>query len=392
MAPSAGGVRLRKLLDAVMALGDEPRLPAALERIVGTAVELTGAAGGAFAALDQSGHELEEVVVVPGGGEGAGAGVLPSGGVLAALVSSPRPLRLAAGEAPTEGEPSDGRPDATTVPAGRSFLGVPIEVRQRVYGFLCLTDKEGAEGFDERDEELAVSLAKAAGMAVDNAAMRERFGEVVVLEERERIARELHDVVIQRIYGVGLHLQACLRDLDAEELRRRLESAVSDLDETIDDIRATIYELQSTRRAGTPLRRAVADLVEESARALGFTPEVHVQGPVDTAVTAATAEHLLIVLREALSNVARHARATSAQVRIRATEDQVELVVSDDGVGPPQRATIAMDVERPVGPGGGQGLRNIAARAEKLGGTASFDPGPAGGSVLRWAVPLHWMY
>src|SRR5690606_32585869 len=163
-------------------------------------------------------------------------------------------------------------------------------------------------------------------------------------------------------------------------------------DETIDDIRATIYELQSTRRAGTPLRRAVADLVEESARALGFTPEVHVEGPVDTAVTAATAEHLLIVLREALSNVARHARATSAQVRIRATEDQVELVVSDDGVGPPQRATIAMDVERPVGPGGGQGLRNIAARAEKLGGTASFDPGPAGGSVLRWAVPLHWMY
>jgi len=294
--------------------------------------------------------------------------------MLAALVSSPRPLRLAAREAPTEGEPSDGRPDATTVPAGRSFLGVPIEVRQRVYGFLYLADKQHAEEFDERDEELAVLLAKAAGLAIDNATMRERFAEVVVLEERERIARELHDVVIQRIYGVGLNLQACIRVLDDPELQSRLGAAVSDLDETIDDIRSSIFELHSTRPANTTLRQAVERLVLEYSRLLGFTPEVHFVGDLESSVTAPTAEHLLLVLREALSNVARHARASSVLVEVQAGDELLVRVV-DDGVGIPPEVSES-------------GLRNMRTRAQARGGSLTMRNREPHGTVVEWRVPL----
>jgi len=391
MAPLAGGERLRKLLDAVMSLGSGFDLPATLERIVTAAVELTGSEYGAFGLLDETGTRLDDFVLVGLDEEHRIAiGDPPiDAGVLGTLIASRGPVRIGA---------ASDRPDGPSVPPHHpeveSFLGVPVEVRQRVYGFLYLADKQHAEEFDERDEELAVLLAKAAGLAIDNATMRERFAEVVVLEERERIARELHDVVIQRIYGVGLNLQACIRVLDDPELQSRLGAAVSDLDETIDDIRSSIFELHSTRPANTTLRQAVERLVLEYSRLLGFTPEVHFVGDLESSVTAPTAEHLLLVLREALSNVARHAHARSAWLRIEATADHVELTVTDDGVGPPQHASVSPDEERPLARGRavGQGLRNIEARAEKLGGTSSFAPGPAGGSVLRWTVPLNWLY
>jgi len=389
MAPLADRARLRRLLDSVMSLGSELDLPSTLHRMVATAVDLTGATHGAFGVLDATGSALDDWITFGiDEDDRAALGAPPTGkGVLGLLIERPEPTRIAR---------ISEHPDGVGFPAGHpdmtSFLGVPVRVRQRVYGFLYLTDKQPGGEFDEVDEQLAVSLARAAGLAIENASMRERFAEVVLLEERERIARELHDVVIQRIYGVGLNLQTAIRQSDDEELRSRLESAVSDLDETIDDIRSTIYELHAGRPARASLREAVADLVEEYSRVLGFTPRVDLGAPVDDAVSAATAEHLVMVVREALSNVARHARASAVTLHIDVVGDHVVLVVVDDGVGPPADLPADATTDELAGRASGQGLRNIAARAEKLGGTSSFTAGPTGGSVLRWTVPLHWAY
>jgi signal transduction histidine kinase len=390
MDPVEGVERLSRLLDAVMSLGSELDLHSTLRRVAAAAVELTGAGYGAFAVLDETGGAFSDFITVGVDDATRSAiGDLPTGlGVLGELIRSPEPVRLA-----------DLRqhPDSVGMPPHHPemgpFLGIPVRVRNRVFGFLYLCGDAGSEEFDVHDERAAVSLATAGGVAIENASMHERFAEMVLVEERERIARELHDTVIQRLYGVGLTLQGSTRLTRDAALRARLETAVDDLDVTIRDIRGTIFELQTTRSVGSSVRQAVLELVAEATRSLGFSPEVRFVGPVDTAVSAATAEHMLLVLREALSNVARHAGATRATIEVCVEDDVVALSVSDDGIGPSVNerfsdSSAATDLET----SGGQGLRNIAARAEKLGGTSSLAEGPTGGAVLRWTVPLDWLY
>lgn len=390
MVPITGSSRLRQLLDVVMSLGAELDLRSTLRRIATAAGELTDARYSAFGVLDAAGTGLVDLVAVGLDDEARDALVdLPTGqGLLGRLIAEPEPLRIAdVGALPERVPLPEAHPPLT------SFMGVPVHVRSRVFGFLYLAGKDGAREFDQEDEHLAVALAKAAGMAIENASMHERFAEVVVVEERERLARELHDVVIQRLYGIGLNLQTCARACDDEAVTERLDAAVDDLDDTIRSIRSTIFELHSARPAGTSLRRAVLDLAAESARGLGFDPTVHFDGPVDSAIDATTREHLLIVAREALSNVARHASASEAKVHVSTDGTLLELTVSDDGVGPGGSSRDAADgLGDAAGRHPGQGLANIRARAEKLGGTSSFTSRPAGGSVLRWTVPLHWFY
>jgi signal transduction histidine kinase len=198
----------------------------------------------------------------------------------------------------------------------RSFLGVPVRVRDEVFGNLYLTDKTSAEVFTDVDEELVVALAAAAGVAIENARLHSRVQAFALVEDRERIARDLHDTVIQRLFATGLSLQGTVRLVrtDPDAAVTRIESAVDDLDLTVKHIRSAIFKLESSRLAsGDGLRRTVLAVSREAAGALGFEPRCFFDGPVDSALQDELAAELLATLREALSNVSRHAKATCVE-------------------------------------------------------------------------------
>lgn len=223
------------------------------------------------------------------------------------------------------------------------------------------------------ERELLASFAEQAGLSLDRAQAVADRAELAVISDRERIARDLHDVVIQRLFATGLQLQGISMLAGGSDLGARIERAVDDLDLTIKDIRGTIFELQ--HRQGDSLRHEIRTLVRDYVPVLGFAPTVRTLGPLDTAVSTETSAHLLAVLREAVSNVARHALADLAEVEVEVTEHELVLTVSDDGSGvPPDRAE--------------SGLRNCRRRATELGGSMHLTANDPRGTVLSWRVPL----
>ena len=248
-------------------------------------------------------------------------------------------------------------------------------VRGEVFGNLYLTDKRSDDAFSEADEELLVGFATAAGIAIDNARLHASLSELALLQDRERIAMDLHDTVIQQLFAVGLSLQAMLRRVKDPDLAGRIETAVDDLDTTIKQIRTTIFDLDAPAQAGG-LRDRLLTLVAEVRHALPSTPVVVFEGPIEVSVDQASADELVVVLREALSNVARHAEASRIEVTLVADDSTVTLTVEDDGVGPP-----------PEAPDHGNGLRNMASRAERLGGSFELARRAGGGACQRWSVP-----
>jgi signal transduction histidine kinase len=367
--------RLRALLAAVMAIGSDLSLPAVLRHIVESAVTLVGAGYGALGVLDTSGSGLAEFVNVGMSPEQvAEIGHLPEGhGILGLLILEPKPLRLAdLGIHPD----SYGFPE--NHPPMRSFLGVPVRVRGQVFGNLYLTDKLAAAEFSEEDEILAVALAGAAGISIENTRLLTRVRELTLVEDRERIAADLHDTVIQRLFATGLGLQGMIRTIDNPATAERVQDAVDELDETIRQIRSTIFALQSSRVVGGSLRSEILALASEAAASLGFEPRVRFDGLIDHGVGDSVGIQLLAVLREALSNVVRHAGASQVTVAVEVTATELVATVVDDGVG--------------AGPGrrpGGNGLANLHHRAEALGGTLDLRAGPDGaGTTVCWQVPL----
>jgi signal transduction histidine kinase len=260
----------------------------------------------------------------------------------------------------------------------RSFLGVPVIVREEVFGNLYLTDKQSAEVFTDVDEELTVALASAAGVAIENARLHAKVRDLALLEDRERIAMDLHDTVIQQLFATGMSLQATSRLADQPEVSLRIQSAVEDLDATIRQIRSSIFALSAARSAAPSVRAQVLDIIVETGKALQFEPHVQFLGPVDTAVTQDVAAELLVSLREVLSNVARHAKATKTDVCVSVENGELVVRVADNGIGLPAALTV-----------GGRGLENLARRARRLGGTFEARPGASGGTTVVWCVPLN---
>jgi signal transduction histidine kinase len=256
-------------------------------------------------------------------------------------------------------------------PEMSSFLGVPIRGKEAI-GSLYLADKQSGDQFTEEDERLAVTLAAASGVAIDNARLQSSLEHVAVLQDRERIARELHDKVIQRLFAAGMTLQTTL-PIARSEVASHITQAVEEIDETIRDIRRTIFALETRTRRG--VRVDIFAHVDAAREVLGFTPELRLEGPIDSAVPETTADHLLATLFEALSNVAQHAGASKVDVAVEAG-DELRLQVADDGAGLPDR----------IEPG--QGLRNMERRALELGGNASVRPREGAGTVVEWRVPL----
>ncbi len=532
--------RVRQLLDAVVGIGSGLDLEQALARIVQAAVTLVDARYGALGVLAASGDRLARFITVGLSEEQVAAiGLFPQGhGVLGELIRDPVPLRT---EDLTTHPRSYGFP--ANHPPMHAFLGVPIRVRDEVFGNLYLTEKHGGAPFDADDEAVLKALAAAAGVAIDNARLYDearrrqewlettaeltrgllsdedvddvlaafaqrvrRFtasdlaviavpdpggeellvaaadgqgadrmrgaalgvegtligavyksarvdapadvatdargdglgseagfgpalvvplggaGQVrgvlalyrlagasgyeqatiglttdlgvqaaVVLEladrrrdsellslyaDRDRIGRDLHDLAIQRLFATSMSLQGAYKITSKPAVARRIAQAVSDLDDTIKVIRSTIFALHAheDEDEAPGVRAQVMEVCEQAARTLGFSPAVRFTGPVDHLVGAQVAEHLLAVLREALSNAARHAGASSVEVDLAADGGSVALTVTDDGVG--------------ITTGGRRsGLENLRERAQQLGGSFSVRPGASGGTVLVWKVP-----
>jgi signal transduction histidine kinase len=380
----AGPASLRQLVDAVLAIGSHLDLAATLERIVGAAATLVDARYGALGVLNPEGTALSDFITVGiNAGERARIGAPPRGhGILGLLIVQPHPLRLADLTAHAE---SFGFPP--NHPVMRSFLGVPLLVRGKVFGNLYLADKRSAATFTEVDEELTVALATGAGVAIENARLHARVRDLALLEDRERIAMDLHDTVIQELFATGLQLQATARRTSDAEVAIRLEQAVEDLDATIRHIRSSIFALSmATRSPVATLRSSLAALVGEVAPTLGFEPRLDVSGPVDSAVDANLGDELLSALREALSNVARHASASTAAVHVTASAGELLLRVTDDGIGPP--ATPIPEVAADAQGESGHGLVNLARRAERRGGSFALTAHPPRGAELTWRVPL----
>jgi PAS domain S-box-containing protein len=208
------------------------------------------------------------------------------------------------------------------------------------------------------------------------AQLREAEQELVMLADRERIAADLHDTVIQSLFAVGMSLQGAISLAPSGDLRERLSRNVDQIDQAIRDVRATVFRLHAPPALSRGVQDAVGSTLQEAARSLGFAPRLIVDGPVESRITDEVRLELLPTLREGLSNVARHAQASSVRVSLLVEHDEVILEIRDDGTG------------IPVGHRPGEGLRNMAQRAARLGGTCSFSGAPGGGTVVRWSVPV----
>jgi len=368
--------RLQALVEAMLLIDEDLDLSVVLRSIVRRATELVGARYGALGVLDPGHIGLSEFVTVGVSDEVKDAiGALPEGkGILGVLIRDPRPLRLADLH---EHEMSVGFPPGH--PAMRSFLGVPVLVRGEVFGNLYLCEKETGGEFTEIDEDVVSALALAAGLAIDKARLYTRMRELTLSEERERIARNLHDTVIQRLFAVGLALQGVTRLLGRPEAEDRLQLSIDDLDETIRQIRTTIFAIsRPSRVTGGGLRSEILDLTDEAAGRLGLDVRVDFDGPIDSSVGIEIAEHLLVTLREAISNVVRHARASTVEVDVKVDESSLLLRVIDDGVG----------IDAATAAAGGRGLSNLAERAKLLGGSCQVSARARRGTELTWQVKL----
>ncbi|HVB50716.1 MAG TPA: GAF domain-containing protein [Acidimicrobiales bacterium] len=366
-------VKLRRLLDAVLMIEADVDIEVLLRHFVEEACHLVGARYGALGVLNESRTGLEQFVTFGlSEEEEKQIGARPTGrGVLGLLITEPSPLRLDDLSAHSE---SYGFPPHH--PPMKSFLGVPVRAPGAVYGNLYLTDKIGATCFSDDDESLAEALALAAGIAIENTRLHNKVRLLSVSDDRERIANDLHDRVIQRVFAVGLNLQRATRLSDLEEMVETVNEAVDHLDATITEIRTAIFELGSDAVPGG-LRQGVLKLVGELSPMLGARPEVNFVGPLDDAVSQQIADNLLAVLREALTNAGKHARASLYRVTLSAS-DFVILDVFDNGVG----------IDPSLVNTQGMGLANLRHRAEKLGGAFAVEPVSGGGTRLLWQVPV----
>jgi signal transduction histidine kinase len=363
--------KLRRLVQAILIMDAELNLPVVLRRIIQESRDLVDARYGALGVLTEDGRALDQFMTVGLSHEEERAiGPRPTGrGVLGTLIAEDKPLRLA--------DISDS-PESYGFPAHHppmtSFLGVPVRVHGEVYGVLYLTDKMSSPEFSEDDEELVLALAMAAGIAIENARLHGLVRDRALTEDRDRIARDLHDSVIQRLFAIGLSLQGTARLVERPEAVLRIGEAIDKLDETIRQLRKAIFDIELTiNKEG--LHPKVLDLVHELRPVLGLLPQCSFSGPVDSVVSDALTEEVLAVLREALTNVGKHARASQVVITIAAGEE-LRLVVADDGVG--------------MGDAGeaGLGLKNLRHRAERLGGGVELGTSREGGTRLTWHVPL----
>ena len=349
--------RRREWLEATARLDEALQPPVALADALAETARLLRSVSGARAAAVLSGPDHADGFTIATA-DGPDASLVPS-----ALEEVHRTRANAA--AAVVSVDIDGQSWPTVLAPLRAALADPVT--------LMAMYPPGEEPPGEDELGLFQAFADHAGLAIDRLRAVEEREELVVVSERERIARDLHDLVIQRLFATGMHLEGVRMAVTDEPLGGQLKKAADDIGLTIKDIRGTIFELQS--RSDDSLRASVRKLVKEYVPLLGFSPAVRTTGPVDTAVPDSVTREVLAVLREALSNIARHALAESAAVELEVSESHLRVQVSDDGTG--------VQAERQE-----SGLRNARRRATALGGTFALTPNSPTGTVFTWRVPL----
>jgi PAS domain S-box-containing protein len=272
----------------------------------------------------------------------------------------------------------EGDPRATEM--GRAIgvgpaAAVAVAETKRQFGTLLVGRRRGDPVFAAADIAAIEAFAASAAVALALGEARADLERLSIVEEHDRIARDLHDTVIQRLFATGMGL-AAVQGLIDEPVAGRIGQAVEDLDDTIREIRSTIFDLQQSAGASGGLRRQVRALVADASAHLGFTPRLAFDGPVDTMVPEEVIVQLLPVVREALSNVVRHAQAGAVDVVVSLVGGDLVLTVGDDGIGPAG------------GRRSGNGLRNMASRADQLDGRFTMEPRDPRGTVVEWRAPI----
>ena len=336
-------------------------------------------------ALALSGADLVALAVPAGDGRqlvnthAAGEAAAEALGLVLPIRQSLSGQILASGQAVAV---EDFRNDARVNPVAREHLPLgwavllPLGAPGNVRGVLTVGRDPGSLPFPPQAVEMVTTFAAQAGIVLELAEHRQDSEQLAVLRDRDRIARDLHDLVIQRLYATGMSLQGAVPLIARPEVADRVSSAVDALDETIREIRSAIFSLQShgdVKRQG--LRARILEVVEEMTALLGFAPSLRLVGPLDEDVPVEVGEQMLVALREALSNAARHASATSVDVTVDCGGDLV-LRVRDNGKG------LGSSTRR-------SGLANLAERASRLGGGLRVGPADGGGTDLEWRVASH---
>jgi signal transduction histidine kinase len=367
------------LVEAGLALASELDLDALLQRIADLAREVVGARYGAVGVVGEDGLLLRFVYSGIDQETADRIGDLPHGrGLLGVLLEGGRPMRM---REISEHANSYGFPP--NHPPMHSFLGVPIIVRDRVFGRLYLTEKQGAPEFTKDDERIAMTLAAQAGVAIQNANLLEevkaRGDELAVLEERERISKELHDGVIQSIYSVGLSLQGAMSvvERDPEGTKKRMDDAIGTLDNVVRDVRSYIFALQPKSVEERGLKKAIEELVMDLEVNALTEATVQLSDHALEMVPETARGDFIQIAREILSNVARHAQASEVAVSCAVREGAtVVMTIEDDGIG--------FD---PVTVRRGHGLTNIEKRAELIGAHLIITSQQPKGSVHTLSLP-----
>ena len=347
-----------------------------LQLIVDRVRELVAAQYAALGIVDETAQIVEFITSGITPEHHQAIGELPRGhGLLGLIIRENRPYRIPDIAAHPE---SYGFPP--NHPPMRSFLGVPVAVKDQVVGRLYLTNKQGAAEFSPDDQALVEMFALHAGIAIDNARLHEQVQRLAVVEERDRISRDLHDSVIQSIYAVTLSLDDVpeLVSDSPDEARQRVDVAIDALHGVIRDLRNFIFGLRPLLLDSGNLLDGLRALAEEMRRNTAI--EVAIRGELTDELPIEVVAELLSIAREALANVARHSGAAHAFVAVDTREDQVQLVVEDDGRG---------IVPGGLQVGGHHGLANMRVRAEELGGAFEIDSDLPVGTRIIVAIPRH---
>jgi signal transduction histidine kinase len=366
----------RTLSDVVLAIAAEREVEPVLQRLVHAARELGGARYAALGVPDGEGGFARFITSGMSDELIAAMGPLPrTHGMLGAMLESPQPYRTPDIHAHRRfrGWWPSAHPDM------RSFLGVPIVARGGIIGALYLTDKDGAASFSAADEKLIVLLAAHAAIAIENARLYERSRELSIVEERNRLARELHDSVTQQLFGVVLAAESAgellARGDAAGEQLERVQALARD---AMDELRSVVFELRPASLEAEGLGQVLRKHVDVLRRVTGRAIELRVASPPPLGPEAAA--QVFRIAQEALHNALRHAGAERIEVRLADGGGRLELSVADDGRG--------FDAAAPGLRGRRLGLTSMEERAAELGGRLAVESRPGAGTTVRLEVPV----
>jgi len=358
--------RLTPLIEEAASVAGQDDLGRVLRTLVAEAMASTGAPYAALGVVGEHGVLAEFIYEGMSVEQATAIGHPPVGrGVLGTVIRERQTLVL---------DSIASHPDSVGFPANHppmgSFLGVPIAVGDDSFGNLYLTNKEG--GFSEEDLVVVQALSRIAGAAIQTARLQGRLRRMAVIEDRQRIARDLHDSVIQDLFAVGLNLQGLSTKLDDETVEAELNVSIDTLDEAVGALRRYIFELKATEQPSLNLDERLQQLTARMGRAYSTQVVLSLvdvkEGPFN--------DDVVLLATEALSNALRHSRAERVDIEVTQDEDGLTLVVADNGIGFESAATVGM------------GLANMRARAQLFGGAVELDSRPGEGTTVRARLPF----